>query len=266
MSEDTQADAPTMQVEDNTPAETAPAEDTDNKEESATTESEVQVETKPTDYGIDDDPEAGVDWKQRYSDSQKEFQTKYKPLEENYNYFDSLVKDDPILARQVQDAVSRKRTVAPQPYGDIDQIVDRKLEERLEPVRGLIAKQEEEQRQARTGDVHSFEKKYGSELFKNAKNNDEIASIRRELGATALALHKEKRAKSFSEALEKAMILEHPEILIRKGESKALAGKASTEQASFSQDTSDSIKGKVADDMTPAQREWLAQMGSEYVK
>ena len=268
MSDETKAEVSSESKEENTNAETAHVAETDNKEEATKIESEVSVKTEPTDYGIEkSNPEDSIDWKKRYADSQREFEEKYKPIAENYNYFDSLVKEDVILAKQLEEAVARRgQPRGTNSYMNIDQIVEQKLNERLKPVQGMIAEQEERQRNERRSDVISFEKKYGNELFKNAKNNEEISAIRKEIGATALALHKENRTKSFADALEKAMIIHSPEVLIRKGENKALAGKASKDQASFSQETSDSAKSKSDDDMTPAQREFLKAMGNKYLK
>lgn len=270
MSDETQADVSSVQDEGNATAETAPAVETDNKEETATTETEVKIETKPEDYGIETkDKEAGIDWKKRYDDSTREFETRYKPMEEDYKYFDNLLKNDPLLARQVAEAQaragqgSRVNQTIQQPSVDLDKIVEEKLQKRLEPIDGLLKEQEQQQKAERVKDIINFEKKYGAQLFKNATTKEAQSSIKKEIGATAATLFRDGRTKSYSEALEKAMIIHNPDILVRQGESRALAGKASKDQASFESQTSVSSKGKEPSgpQMNQAQKEFMEQMG-----
>ena len=224
--------------------------ETDNPEEPETeekpeaplkeTEKEpVEDDYDPSEYLPTVEPKKEtVDYEARWKGSQKEYEKKWKPMEEAMGKLDAILARNPKLAAALE--AEARQEASPE---TIATNLESRFDQLEKAVVGIAEEDQTKQRQEREKSARAFHQNFGKHLTKTQ---------RAELAKDVEALTKAGRP--YEESLMKAYYLQKPEALIEKGKNEAYLNQAKVQLGSFTSQTSDlPAKKEAGKTYTPAE-------------
>lgn len=234
-------------------------EDNSEKAEITTETTEASADTQEAgkDYLGGEQSEDTTDWKKRYSDSSREFQT-LRQEAENYKQamanLENLAQANPRILAEIEAA----QRLATQQSNFYDQIVQRQVNQELAPIKKIAQDLQNQERQAKTQTFIDFEKKNPS-LFPPKATEQQKKQIRGQIGRVVNALIE--TGMPFQEALDRAALTVNPQIAIQRGKDEAYLESQGETQAEFSSQTSAEGKKTKKKTFTPGELKAAEAMG-----
>jgi hypothetical protein len=200
--------------EENSEEEEEEAEEPDEESKEEEKSEENSEEDKESKEEKSDEPEVNAEaevWKKRYADSTREYETKYKPMEEEngtlktqLEHVADLIASDPELSAMFLRTAKEREDSGdePAPKREAEMKLPPEMQEAIDYVKQTKADAEARREKDRIEAIMSFEKDH----------TDLTDDDRAKLGATAGALQ-EKLGLSDKESLERAYLALYPEKL-----------------------------------------------------
>ena len=210
-----------------------------SEEEKEEKKDKVEVEPKPgeieEDY-LEEEKEEKPDYKKRYGDSTREYQTlkkKTDTLSEAIENLERLAQVNPKIVTEIEEA---QKTSGEASKGlPSSTLVQKQIDESLEPVKKLAQDIQSKERLSKVKVLATFEKK-NPKLFSPKATKKEKRVIRQRIGKVANALVE--TGMDFPEAVNRAYLTVNPKAAIQEGKDKAYLEGLDEEQAGFSRQTS----------------------------
>lgn len=194
----------------------------------------LKEEEAASDY-LEEKPEEEVDYKKRYGDSTREYQslkTEKDRLSKALANLEGLAKTNPKIVEEIEAA--QEQIGKDSPVGD-NLGVQKQINEALEPVKKIAQEFQQRDRQSKIKALIAFEKK-NPELFDPKATKEEKKAVRQRVGKVANTLVE--TGMPYSEALKRAHLTVNPKAAIKEGKDKAYLEGITEEQAGFSGQTS----------------------------
>lgn len=209
----------------------------DSKKES---EDKVEVEVEPKEIAEDylEEDKTEVDYKKRYGDSTREYQTLKKKNETLSLAIDNLEKLsqlNPKIVSEIEEAQKLSGDEANTNLPPNSTLVQQQVDEALGPVKKMAQDIQNKERLSKVKTLANFEKK-NPKLFSSKITKEEKRGIRQRIGRVANALVE--TGMDFSEAVDRAYLTVNPRAAIQKGKDEAYLEGLNEEQAGFSSQSS----------------------------
>lgn len=251
-------------TEDSSSEETSKEASKENLDESKELK-DSKVDSKPTKEEITSDylePEDKVDYKKRYGDSTREYQTlktEKEKLSSAITNLEKLAEKNPKILAEIEAA---QGNLSRDDSGN-STLIQQQIEKALEPVKKIASDLQERDRQAKVKVLATFEKK-NPKLFSPKTTKEEKREIRQRIGKVANAL--EETGMSFKQAVNRAYFTVNPKAAVQKGKDEAYLEGLGENQASFSSQASTQGKKSGKPKYTKAELEKAKKFGEKYYK
>lgn len=215
-----------------------PSSKQENLEAPKETKEEVKVESKEeitSDYLEEGKEEKKVDYKKRYGDSTREYQTlktRTDRLNQAITNLETLAKANPKIVAEIEAAQGMASSDQNLPSSTLN--IQQQIDKALEPVKKVAQGLQDKDRQSKVKVLAAFESK-NPKFFSKLKGKEKKA-IRQRIGKVANALVE--TGLDFKDAVNRAYLTVNPKAAIQKGKDKAYLEGLDEKQAGFSSQTS----------------------------
>lgn len=210
--------------------------DNSEKEKEVETESEGEIKEEVSKDYLGEDQEE-TDWKKRYGDSTREFQTlktETETMSKAMAALEKLAKVNPSIIAEIEKA-RQLETGA----GQDSTLIQQQIDKALEPVKKVAQDFENKERLSKAKVLSAFEK-YTPDLFSPKATAEEKKVIRQRIGKVANALVES--GMDFKKAVSRAYLTINPKAAVKQGKDEAYAESFAEDQAGFSSQSSDESK------------------------
>lgn len=229
-----------------------------------TVESEPEEEEIKSDYLGEEEPEPEkVDYKKRYGDSTREYQTlksKTDTLSKAMENLESLVRLNPKIVAEIEEA---QKSMPADNGTPSSTLIQQQIDKALEPVKKVAQDLENKDRMAKVKILVEFEKK-NPKLFSIKATKKEKKEIRQRIGKVANALVE--TGMDYKDAVKRAYFTVNPKAAVQKGKDEAYLESRGEEEAGFSSQTSTEGKKAGKPKYTKAELENAKKFGDKYYK
>jgi len=232
-------------------------ENLDKSQEELEEGSAESKEEVSSDYLEKGDKEEKVDYKKRYSDSTREFQslkTEKDKLSTALDNLEKLSKANPKIMAEIEAAkgMSGQST-----------LIQQQIDDALEPVKKATQELQNKESQVQMKVLANFEKKNPT-LFPTNASAEEKRAIRQKIGKVANTLVE--TGMSFKNAVDRAYLTINPKAAVQKGKDEAYLEGLGEETASFSGQSSTEGKKSGKPKYTQAELAKAKKFGDKYYK
>lgn len=229
---------------------------------------EEKVESKPaepkeeeikSDY-LGEKPEEKIDYKKRYGDSTREFQTlktESDKLSLALKNLENLARLNPKIVAEIEAA--QKTGQVSQPASST--LIQQQIDTALEPVKKVAQGLQDKDRRSKVKILAAFEKK-NPKLFSPKTTKKEKRAIRQQIGKVANALVES--GMDFKDAVPRAYLTVNPKAAVQKGKDEAYVEGLGEKQAGFSSQTSTEGKKPAKPKYTKVELEIGKKLGKKY--
>ncbi len=229
----------------------------ESKETKEVTESKEEI---TDDYLEEESEEKKVDYKKRYGDSTREYQTLKKTTDDlslAMSNLEKLTKANPKILAEIEAA----QGMTDETNQGSSTLIQQQVDKAIEPIKKVAQEFQDRDRRAKVKVLAVFERK-NPKLFSPKATKEEKRAIRQRIGKVANALVE--TGMTFKQAVNRAYFTVNPKIAVQKGKDEAYLEGLSEQQAGFSSQVSTKGKRSGKPKYSKAELEAAKKLGKKY--